>query len=271
MPDSLLSRPPYVALSGRVAWRTADGCVLALPVGARPGFGGAGSVHRAVRPWRFRERRRLAALARMLAGARRIGRLRAPGGAPVYWVFRGRWGRLAWDVVVRPTGRCRADIVTVRRAGVVQGAGRRPIRRRRRRGWGREYEQEMVFDKDRPAARHGAKKIRVRGAMASIAWTSSEPLKNLEGVKKVSGDLYIVTRGDDTPLYAGLSRDFATRWADRFRTAKMFECGLDPFRIVRGTLTAHPDLRVKKLGAGWETDKYDDKKHRDLLRQDVEH
>jgi hypothetical protein len=55
----------------------------------------------------------------MLAGARRIERLRRRASGRVYLVFRGRYSPREWDVVARPTGRCRAEIITVRRVGVV--------------------------------------------------------------------------------------------------------------------------------------------------------
>src|SRR3982750_2298804 len=85
----------YAPLSGRLWWRTADGADLTLPVGARPGFGRGAASGRAVRPWRYRERRRAAALEQVLRGARRVGTLRSLTTGARYGVFRGRLGPVA--------------------------------------------------------------------------------------------------------------------------------------------------------------------------------
>jgi hypothetical protein len=72
-----------------------------------------------VRPWRIRERRRTAALERLLCTARRVGTLRSLVSGTRYGVFRGRFGSAAWDVVARPLPGGGGEIVAVRRAGVL--------------------------------------------------------------------------------------------------------------------------------------------------------
>ncbi|HEV7587862.1 MAG TPA: hypothetical protein VGO40_06995 [Longimicrobium sp.] len=126
----------YAPLSGRIWWRTADGADLTLAAGARPGFGRGAAAGRAVRPWRVRERRRTAALERVLRGARRVGTLRSLTTGTRYGVFRGCFGPVAWDVVARPLPGGGGEIVAVRRAGVLVPVrlSERRMRRYRLRG-----------------------------------------------------------------------------------------------------------------------------------------
>jgi len=119
----------YAPLSGRLWWRTADGADLTLAAGVRPGFGRGAASGRAVRPWRVRDRRRTAALERLLRRARRVGTLRSLTTGVRHAVFRGRFGPVAWDVVARPLPGGGGEIVAVRRAGVLAPA-RLPGRRR---------------------------------------------------------------------------------------------------------------------------------------------
>jgi len=245
----------YAPLSGRLWWRTADGADLTLAVGARPGFGRGAASGRALRPWRVRDRRRTAALERLLRAARRVGTLRSLTTGTRYGVFRGRFGPVAWDVVARPLPGGGGEIVAVRRAGALVPQ-RLSARRRRRYGLRREL-----------GGAAGQGEMGMLGALAfapdpsrgvQMGWPRPVPVTpptptppptpapaktvkvtfewvpgcTLDKVCPNAGKgFYVIYNWKNKPVYAGRTDDFRTRMRQYSQYGRVFERPLADYRV----------------------------------------
>ncbi|HEX2094544.1 MAG TPA: hypothetical protein VHG28_19220 [Longimicrobiaceae bacterium] len=170
----------------------------------------------------------VSSLARVARRARKEGTLRSRRSGQRLSVFRAP----GYRILARPRAAREAEILLVK-----------PI----------EGEEELVGPRD-PMERKSVgggkarQRYRIRGARVTIQWQPAKRLADLVGKKSGFSGVYVVVRPDGK-LYVGESGNFDKEWGDRFNLLQVFGVPLENFQIYLGTLTADPDLMVKKFGS----------------------
>lgn len=147
--------------------------------------------------------------------ARRLGRFRTRRGTSILDVFAAPGMRL----LVRPVGEMEGEIVAV---APVQG-------------------EEEVYKDQEPGYRRQVNKqvYRVRGAHATVAWTTPFPVADVRKRTPGSNTVYVLL-ANGKPVYVGETRAWQSRWAVRLQTLAEFGVPTTPYTVAVGTITWDP-------------------------------